>query len=138
MRKSHRDSKSPFCSLCGYFNMYTIFSFLSFFPLLSFPPLFLFIFISALTISHMCCIAISILPGYMCASAFMCECAEASAAVCTCLQEAARPLWVALLKFSVQWSAPVLLAGCVKHIRGFPPSWLMTRFPPLHVPLASL
>lgn len=42
-----------------------------------------------------------------------------------------------LLKFSVQWSAPVLLAGCVKHIKGSQQGWLMTRFPPLHVPLAS-
>lgn len=42
-----------------------------------------------------------------------------------------------LLKFIVQWSALVLLAGCVKHIKGSLQSWLMTRFPLLHVPLAS-
>lgn len=73
---------------------------------------------------------------YMCVSAFMCE------SNVNVLRRAHRVSPVApgwrLSKFSVQRSAPVLLAGCVKHMKGPRKVWLMTRFPPLHVPLASL
>ena len=122
--------------LCDFFTV---------FPLrqLSVPGCFAFALIFTLctslspshSVSHVLhCVRHHSWPLYMCVSAFMCESrerAEASAPeelafVCE-KWRVPRGWWQ--LKFSVQWSAPVLLAGCVKHIKGSLRGWLMTRFP---------